>query len=196
MNNHYSENEIEALARSILESPEKVDTHTHLSECAVCREKYEYMLTFYRALSEELEKPADLALMKLLGVLAGSDTVVLVPFRAKTSPENLGLTPGLTVLAAQEKSGPEERFTAVATFASDNPKTLLRVVEDKDVGIVTVYVLSEDSKMGKRNEIVAFDTRGHSIRMRTNDLGFVRMKPGQGIDWASARVAIVRQRSS
>ena len=196
MNKHFSETEIESLALATIKSPDKVGTHIHLSECAMCGEKYEYLVEFYHLLSEELEKPAYLGLTKLVGASKGSETVVLLPFRGKSSPEEMGLTPGLIVLAAQEKSVPEERFTTIATFASDNPNTLLRVVEDRDAHTLTVFVLSEDGTVGKSNEVVAFDALGHSIRATTNDLGFAQMKSEDGIDWTTARVAILRRRSS
>jgi hypothetical protein len=161
--NHIAEHIIEAHVRhpEALDAVTAQSVATHLKGCRACRAIADYLRTFYAELDGVEDSVSPQVEKWIAAHFAGSRIIPLYPFRPE--PDKLYASDEYTVvLAAMTHESPAPRFQTVATLASVEKSTLLRILRDNATGTFRVYILAEDRRQ-REHAIISFPELGMNL---------------------------------
>lgn len=147
LNHHLEEHMIETFVRH----PESLDTEerqmvaAHLERCPACRSIAEYLRNFHEALEGAGEKPPPGLDDFVAKLFPSAHLVPLFPYRAEPAPGYVSEVDAV-VLAAKSPGPESARFELVATLASAQQDTLLRILRDRQGNALRFYILAEDQR--------------------------------------------------
>lgn len=189
---HYTEDDLSARARALVD--ERLDSDSadgHLSVCAVCSQKLEFFVDYYKSLAHELGLPGQEGNAQLTRKEDGPVILTFVPFHSKMAVERVpGEYPGL-ILAAQDSGTSQNRFKPVAVFNSTDPPAVLRVIEDSELHEFKVYVLSEKPKITAHVRLTFVDDSGRMALTSTDAHGHATVEVPLGFNWKLSHVGVV-----
>jgi hypothetical protein len=116
--------------------------------------------------------------------------IPLPRFDPSPEPGDIVLTTRVTVLAAAGAQDPHTRYVTEGTFADGSGDILVRVVSDRDTGVCSLYVLTENP-MARQHVLVVITGAGNEKTVVVTDLnGKAHLKPDTPVDWESVTVAV------
>jgi hypothetical protein len=183
---HHSEEHIDQLAR--MASPAMTDEH--IKVCSVCRERFEFLRSYYDALERELAQSPDNRIEKLASSLRPSNIIELKPYHAQADVSALGAD-GVLVLAAQSIADQEGSVITVATYASEQRNTLVRVLHNRDSDAYSLYVLSDDQSLREYVIIAVRDSTQQMHFAATGGDGVAEMKIPSSVEWGKASLVLL-----
>jgi len=154
--NHIEERIVEAYVRhpEDLDSAIRQSVAGHLDDCAACRSIADFLRAFYAeldGLGDEVSPQVD---EFVAARFPGARIIPLHPFRPELDQVYAG--DGYTVvLAAMSHEPPAPRFQTVATLASVQKDTLLRILRDNVTNTFRLYILSGDRRK-REHAIISF----------------------------------------
>jgi hypothetical protein len=147
LNHHLEEHVIETyVARpQSLGVNARQDVAAHLEQCKACRKIADFLREFYEERESTKEKhPAGIDNF-VAKIFPSAHIVALYPYRPE--PASVSASDAYTiVLAAKSPKPAPPRFETVATLASEQKDTLLRILRDRESSALRLYILSEDRR--------------------------------------------------
>jgi hypothetical protein len=160
LKNHIAERKIEAYIRRPKDLGEAADqlVAAHLEVCGACRSIADFLRSFYA----ELESPDEEILPQIdeqmEALFFRARLVPLYPFRPV--PDKVYAGDEYTgVLAAMSDEPPAPRFQTVATLASAQKDTLLRILRDNETNAFRLYIHAENRRQ-REHAIISFPELG------------------------------------
>ena len=132
----------------------KEDEITHILNCDRCRERYEFFKKFYDELKPDNVFESSFE--------SDENAIVLKPLKHQLESENYNYS-----LAAQSENG-LQKFN-VFHFSNEDEQIIGRIMHEKDTGLVSLYLLSENKEKIIRQKIKILESGLESI---TDDNGF------------------------
>jgi len=187
---HLSEDSLDRLARSGSDMARSGE-FLHIGTCAMCREKYELLVDYYREKEKLSNLPPDRGVYNLAALLSLPKIIRFHPYAAQPDVSALHLNQHTMVLAAQTAAGEEtERFVTEATFASEEANALVRVVRDRQTRTYLLYLLAERSEQCA-NVLLYIGNADDSMEViATDERGKATLAPSRPIDWHTASVSV------
>ncbi|MBN1212178.1 MAG: hypothetical protein JXA92_06325, partial [candidate division Zixibacteria bacterium] len=141
---HFSKKEIELFVNNELTDDRKcLEIKTHLEECEFCREYFDnyrlYIDSLKQAETEPLPPEAEVLANKLQRAASQRNIIDLVPLIEQAGQE--------TYLAADGESEKQPDITSLATFFSEDPELVLRVMRDNDKKRDYLQLIGEDTEL-------------------------------------------------
>ena len=175
---HHSEEHMDLLARAGSTGM----TDEHLKVCSVCRERYEFLRSYYEALEHELVQGPDHRIERLASRLRQSNIIELKPYHAQADVGALGAD-GVLVLAAQSITDQAGSVITVATYASEQRNILVRVLHNRDSETYSLYVLSDDQSLREYVLIAVSDSTRQMHFAATGADGVAELKVSTSVEW-------------
>jgi hypothetical protein len=147
LNRHLEEQMIEAYVRrpQSLDASMRQDASAHLERCLACREIADFLREFY----EEWERAKETSTHEIDDFVSklfpGAHIVPLYPYRPEPA-QGYASDAYTVVLAAMTPKPAAPRFETVATLASEQKDTLLRILRDRASNVFRLYILAEDRR--------------------------------------------------
>ncbi len=185
---HLSELQIDQLARDSSQSA--INEKSHLDSCAGCREKLEFLRTYYHSLENELANPISERVEKLSWKLSKANIIQFTLYQPHVDVNKLTGKENTIVLAAQHIAEDTSRFVTVATFASEPTRTLVRVVEDRFENKYRIHVLAENPILSQFVLVGIVDDSGRSSFLPTNEQGIASLSSNDSIEWKHSGVTV------
>lgn len=195
-NIHIDEIELEKLARQLAEgaTSEIISNNGHLQTCNVCREKFDFFVKFYLAFNEELtirQRRTDEEVKHFVEQFTSSNIIYLKPFNAQPDLESIGVGKNSYVLAAQTVAEEVVRYKTTATFASEHVHTLVKINEDTERKLYSLFVLSENEEHRSHILIGVADADSEKLLIPTNRDGYAELPYSNPINWRNATLILM-----
>lgn len=157
----------------------------HLEQCPACRSIAEYLRGFHEALQGMGEKPPPGLEDFVAKLFPSAHIVPLFPYQTEPAPGYVSEADAV-VLAAKSPAPESARFELVATLASAQQDTLLRILRDREGNALRFYILSEDLRKC-RHAIISLPAFGIEVVADENGRGALE-EGGEPIsDWADLK---------
>lgn len=192
-NIHINEIELEKFALDTVEGnlPDISKTYEHLNTCLLCKQKYEFFLNFYANFKEELGKPVNDRVTELIHKLSSSNIIYLKPYAAQPDLESIGVGKNSYVLAAQTVAEEVVRYKTTATFASEHVHALVKINEDAENKLYSLFVLSENEDHRSHILIGIAEEDSEKILIPTNRDGYAELPYSKHINWRNAALILM-----
>ena len=141
MTRHLSEDMLDTMARR------GIEVNDHVRRCPICRERYSFFVRLYDELRLAQSQPPDARVPLLAGGFRDASVIPLTLYHAPVDPASLSSNNDIVVLAAQTEESGDERFTHVATFASESRGIVMRVTRDARENRYLMNALCDEQSM-------------------------------------------------
>ncbi|MDP2208316.1 MAG: hypothetical protein Q8K98_06035 [Bacteroidota bacterium] len=192
-NIHINEIELEKLALDTVEGnlPDISKTDEHLRTCLVCKQKYLFYRDFYINFKDELNKPEDDRITQLVNRMSFSNIIYLKPYTVQPDLESVGVGRNSYVLAAQTVAEEVLRYKTTATFASEHVHALVKINEDTERKLYSLFVLSENEEHRSHILIGIADGDSEKLLIPTNRDGYAELPYSNPINWRNATLILM-----
>lgn len=141
---HFSKKEIELYARNeLFDNKKQILIEKHLEECEFCREYFDNYLLYIESLklaeTEPLPLEAEVLADKLYRTSWRNKVIDLIPLVKQTEH--------VFYLAAEGESEKQPEITSLATFYSEDPELVLRVMRDNEQKRDYLQLIGEDMEL-------------------------------------------------
>ncbi|MBI3194480.1 MAG: hypothetical protein HYZ34_08460 [Ignavibacteriae bacterium] len=187
-NNHLTELELDRIARDSARL--SVSEKNHVDLCDICKEKLEFLQQYYLTLEGEMLKPISERVETLSRKITRSNIIEFKLYQPQIDLNKLTRTDNTIVLAAQHVAEDTSRFVNVATFASEQTKTLVRVVEDRVEQKYSLHLLAENPILSQFVLVGIVDDSGRSFFVPTNEQGIASLSSQEIIEWKRSGVTV------
>jgi len=189
LNNHLAEHEIEKLVILSFNPEENANKVEHIAECEVCKKKYDYFVSFYKTLEQELSKGDNYRIESLLKNNLRERIFELTYYEPKANYFPTYEKENNLVLAAKSKNIPTIRFQKQAVFINEQENMMIRIMYDVNERKYLLFMHSETEGTNEKFNVKFISSVGSFLNVPVENCK-AELPLSEAPDWSKVKIFV------
>ena len=189
LNNHLAEHEIEKLVILSFNPEENANKVEHIAECEVCKKIYDYFVSFYKTLDQELSKGDNSRIEALLKNNLRERIFELTYYEPKANYFPTYEKENNLVLAAKSKNTPTIRFQKQAVFINEQENRMIRILYDANERKFLLFLHCETEGTNEKYNVKFILSDGRFFNIKVENYN-AELPLSEAPDWSKVKIFV------